>query len=82
MPRVLSARTIDLSNGVPAEPFACEHTGCKATFAQKAHLQTHQLIHDGIKKYVCKFPDCDSAFYQKSNLTTHMRIHDDTKILM
>ncbi|PSN44162.1 hypothetical protein C0J52_17428, partial [Blattella germanica] len=53
------------------KPFSCPE--CGKTFAQRAHLARHELVHTGERPYGCSM--CGKAFADSSTLTTHMRIH-------
>lgn len=54
-------------------PFTCSHPDCGKSFRRKFHLQTHSLIHQGIKKHQCGY--CGRLFLLQKDLVSHERIH-------
>ena len=53
------------------QEFRCDI--CEKTFAQKANLHKHLLIHSGSKPFQCYV--CGKAFRQRSSLQKHYTIH-------
>lgn len=54
-------------------PFPCTHPGCEKSFRRKFHLQTHALIHTGVKDHQCGY--CGRCFLLQKDLANHERIH-------
>jgi hypothetical protein len=57
--------------------FACDHSGCTATFARAGDLARHSKKH-GIPEYPCLVNNCDrkgnKAFYRPDKLRDHQRM--------
>ncbi|XP_021927842.1 zinc finger protein 483-like isoform X4 [Zootermopsis nevadensis] len=64
--------------GSERRPFSCPD--CGKTFAQRAHLARHELVHTGERPFGCSI--CGKAFADSSTLTTHMRIHTGERPFM
>lgn len=56
-------------------PFECSF--CEKAFKRRAHLQTHENAHRGIKPFKCKH--CDRAFTDRNAQVCHERLHDGIK---
>lgn len=54
-------------------PFICTEPNCEKSFRRKFHLQTHALIHKGVKDHQCGY--CGRCFLLQKDLITHERIH-------
>ncbi len=51
--------------------FRC--TVCGKSFTQKAHVESHMVIHTGAKNIKCDH--CDKMFVRKQDLKQHMYSH-------
>lgn len=54
-------------------------TKCGKIFTRFSSLQTHQLIHTGVKPFICPWPGCLKKFNVKSNMNRHFKLHDREK---
>ena len=52
---------------------------CAKQFRQKAHLDTHIVIHTGEKQLMCKY--CDKKFARQGDLKQHTYIHTNERNL-
>jgi len=66
-----SKRLCKTQNKIEYKPYTC--ITCNKKFKQKCHLNRHQRMHTGVKRFFCL--TCDHGFYQRSNLRAHVRTH-------
>jgi len=64
-------RSFKTKNKVEYKPYTC--ITCSKKFKQKCHLNRHQRMHTGVKRFFCL--TCNHGFYQRSNLRAHVRTH-------
>ena len=50
---------------------------CSYTTSVKKHLDSHYLVHTGLKPFHCPVSDCGQSFRQASLLSRHRRLHHD-----
>ncbi len=53
---------------------------CKLKFRQKAHLQTHMLVHTGERKLQCRY--CEKRFMRSADVLAHERQHTQDRSLL
>ena len=57
------------------KPYACDHPGCAASFAQIGSLGRHKSTHALEKPYACNHPGCAASFVQFGSLAIDERTH-------
>ncbi|TNV82398.1 hypothetical protein FGO68_gene1046 [Halteria grandinella] len=54
-------------------PFKCTVPGCTLSFTQKANLNKHMEVHNGVKRFACHL--CERKFFTNFNLNSHLETH-------
>ncbi|KAJ2760967.1 hypothetical protein IWQ57_006169, partial [Coemansia nantahalensis] len=62
-----------------ANPHACDHPGCSASFQYPSQLRRHRRTHSEDPRYRCSAPGCTALFAKWSELQDHRKSHRPTK---
>ncbi|KAI8804509.1 hypothetical protein BJ742DRAFT_682076 [Cladochytrium replicatum] len=54
-----------------SQKLKCPQPGCRKTFTRRYNLQSHLMVHSGLRPYSCEF--CGAAFSRQHDLRRHVR---------